>query len=131
MEVRNYYNALMFLNKEAELNHKITEELILAVHNLVVGKQLKHKNFFRDGQNVVQDSGTGEFVYMPREANYVRDLINQMIEDFNSEENKDIPIPIKVGILAYEVVTIHPFWDGNGRCTRLLATYILKAYHYD
>lgn len=131
LEVRNYYNALMFLSKEAELNHKITEELILKVHNLVVGKQLNHKNTFRDGQNVVQDSGTGEIVYMPPEAKDVKDLISQMIEEFNSEENKDIPIPIKAGILAYEFVTIHPFWDGNGRCTRLLATYILKAYHYD
>ena len=53
-----------------------------------------------------------------------------MIKRFNSKDN-NIPIPIKAGIFAYEFVTIHPFWDGNGRCSRLLATYILKAYGYD
>lgn len=68
---------------------------------------------------------------MPPEAKDVKNLMNQMIKEFYSKDTIDIPIPIKAGILAYEFVTIHPFWDGNGRCSRLLATYILKAYNYD
>ena len=54
-----------------------------------------------------------------------------MIHEYNFEEYNDIPIPIKTGILAYQFVTIYPFWDGNGRCARLLATFILKSYGYD
>lgn len=131
LEVRNYYNALMYLNKEAENNNTITEDLILKVHNLVSGKHLTYKNSYRKDQNVVADSLTGTIVYMPPEAKDVQNLIKQMIKEFNSKDSKDIPIPIKAGILAYEFVTIHPFWDGNGRCSRLLATYILKAYNYD
>ena len=57
--------------------------------------------------------------------------MKQMINEYNSKEYDEIPIPIKAGILAYEFVTIHPFWDGNGRCARLLATFILKSYGYD
>ena len=57
--------------------------------------------------------------------------MKQMIHEYNSEEYNDIPIPIKAGILAYQFVTTHPFWDGNGRCARLLATFILKSYGYD
>ena len=131
LEVRNYYNALMYLNKESENNNTITEDLIFKVHNLVVGRHLTFKNEYRDGQNIVEDSISGKIVYMPPEAKDVKNLINQMIKNFNSKDTKDIPIPIKAGILAYEFVTIHPFWDGNGRCSRLLATYILKAYNYD
>lgn len=131
LEVRNYYNALMYLNKEAENNNTITEDLILKVHNLVSGKHLTYKNSYRKDQNVVADSVTGTIVYMPPEAKDVENLIKQMIKEFNSKDSNDIPIPIKAGILAYEFVTIHPFWDGNGRCSRLLATYILKAYNYD
>ena len=131
LEVRNYYNALMYLNELAENNNTITEDLIFKVHNLVCGKNLTYKNKYRDGQNVVEDSLSREIVYMPPEAKDVKNLISQMIYEFNSKETKDIPIPIKAGILAYEFVTIHPFWDGNGRCSRLLATYILKAYGYD
>lgn len=131
LEIRNYYNALMYLNKEAENQTLITEELIFKVHNLVSGKHLTYKNNYREEQNVVADSLTGTIVYMPPEAKEVPKLMKQMVKKFNSKETKDIPIPIKAGILAYEFVTIHPFWDGNGRCSRLLATYILKAYHYD
>lgn len=49
-----------------------------------------------------------------------------MIKEFDNKTSKDIPIPIKAGIIEYEFVTIHPFWDGNGRTSRLLANYILK-----
>lgn len=131
LEVRNYYNALMYLNKESEHNNTITEDLIFKVHNLVVGKHLNVKSEYRDGQNIVEDSISGKIVYMPPEAKDVKNLIHQMITEFNSKDTIDIPIPIRAGILAYEFVTIHPFWDGNGRCSRLLATYVLKAYHYD
>ena len=129
LEVRNYYKALLFLNNEAERNNKISKELILKVHNLVSGKNIGYKSDFREGQNSVIDTLSNTIVYLPPEAKDVDSLINQMIEEFNS--NMDIPIPIKAGIFAYEFVTIHPFWDGNGRCSRLLATYILKAYGYD
>lgn len=126
LEVKHYYNALMYLTEKSEKN--ITEDLIFKVHNLVIGKSLTHKNNFRDGQNVVKDAESGIIVYMPPEAKDVSGLIKQMIKELNLA---DIPIPIKAGILAYEFVTIHPFWDGNGRTARLLATYILKAYGYD
>ena len=131
LEVRNYYNALMYLNKEAENNNKITEDLILKVHNLVSGRNINYKNSYRAEQNVVADSLTGKIVYMPPEAQDVKKLIKQIVEEFNLKDLNDIPIPIKAGIFAYEFVTIHPFWDGNGRCSRLLATYILKSYDYD
>ena len=68
---------------------------------------------------------------MPPEAKDIKVLINQMIKEFDNKTSKDIPIPIKAGIIEYEFVTIHPFWDGNGRTSRLLANYILKAYGYD
>lgn len=131
LEVRNYYNALMYLNKLSEENKNITEDLIFKVHNLVEGKNITYKNQYRDGQNIVEDSLTGRIVYMPPEAKDVSCLINDMLDEFNSNNNNSIPIPIKAGILAYQFVTIHPFWDGNGRCSRLLATFILKIYNYD
>lgn len=129
LEVRNYYNALMYLTKEADKETILSEDLILKTHNLVDGKSLNNKNSYRDGQNVVKEYKTGTIVYMPPEAKDVKDLIKQMLEEFKSD--KDIPIPIKAGIFAYQFVTIHPFWDGNGRTSRLLATYILKLYGYD
>lgn len=80
LEVRNYFNALMYLNKEAENNNTITEDLILKTHNLVSGKHLTYKNSFRDDQNVVKDSETGIIVYMPPEAKDIKNLIMVTVE---------------------------------------------------
>lgn len=120
LEVRNYYNALMYLNKEADTNNSITEDLIFKVHNLIIGKNLNAKATYRDGQNIVEDSLTKQIVYMPPEAKDIKALINQMIKEFDNKTSKDIPIPIKAGIIEYEFVTIHPFWDGNGRVGRMI-----------
>ena len=43
----------------------------------------------------------------------------------------DLPIPIKAAIAAYQLLTIHPFEDGNGRTARALATYMLSLADYD
>lgn len=131
LEVRNYYNALMFLNEVAKSKKQLNEDLIFKTHNLVSGKNLLYQNKYRDAQNVVADSISNNIVYMPPEAKDVGLLIKQMIDNFHESDTQNIPIPIRAGILAYEFVTIHPFWDGNGRCSRLLATYILKLYNYD
>lgn len=108
LEVRNYYNALMYLNEMSEKNKMITEDLIFKVHNLVIGKKLTYRNEFRNGQNIVEDSISKRIVYMPPEAKDVQILIMQMINKINSNDD-EIPIPIKTGILVYEFVTIHPF----------------------
>lgn len=50
---------------------------------------------------------------MPPEAKDIKNLINQMIKEFNGKNTCDIPISIKAGMVAYEFVTMHPFWDEN------------------
>lgn len=131
VEVKNYYKALEFLNVLSKNNTKLLEKDILTIHNLVEGKKENSKQSYRYGQNAVHDSINGVLVYLPPEAKDVKDLMKQLVEWYNSKENIQVPIPIKAGILAYWLVTIHPFWDGNGRTSRLLATYVLKANNYD
>ena len=46
-------------------------------------------------------------------------------------KTEDIPIPIVASIIHYQFVTIHPYFDGNGRTARLLTTLALHKNGYD
>src|SRR3989339_1515256 len=133
-EVRNYYNALIYLDKKAERKAKITTEFIKELHYIIDNRGQGGKNKksqFRDGQNVIKDSSSGAIAYLPPEAKDVEMLMEFLVEWINKSLELDIPSPIVSAISAYQLLTIHPYWDGNGRTARALATYILKISNYD
>lgn len=84
---------------------------------------------YRDGQNNIKDSGTGTIVYMPPEAKDVPGFMRNLVSWV--KENEEIPCPIVAGIAHYQFATIHPYYDGNGRTSRLLTTLILHLGGYD
>jgi Fic family protein len=66
---------------------------------------------------------------MPPEAKDVFGLIRNLVSWI--KENQDIPCPTIAGIAHYQCATIHPYYDGNGRTSRLLTTLILHLGGYD
>jgi Fic family protein len=79
---------------------------------------------YRDGQNVIRDSGSGAIVYMPPEAADVPILMQEMVAWINLHA-ADVPVPIVAAIAHYQFATVHPYYDGNGRVARLLANTVL------
>lgn len=130
-EIKGYYAALDFVEKLAASSSAITEANIKHIHALVIGGGVsKVKNSeYREGQNVITDSLTGHIVYMPPEAKDVGVLMKEFVEWINTNDN--IPSPIKASIIHYQFVTIHPYFDGNGRTARLLTTLALHKSGYD
>jgi len=80
---------------------------------------------------VVRISATGEIVYMPPEAADVPALMADLVTWLAKAEEEGIPVPVIAGLAHYQFVTIHPFYDGNGRTARALATLILYRHGYD
>lgn len=130
-EIKGYYVALDFMDKLAKQKSLISEDDIKKLHALVEsgGKENVKPTPYRNGQNVITDSLSGRIVYMPPEAKDVSALMQEFVEWIN--EPNEIPIPIKAGIAHYQFVTIHPYFDGNGRTARLLTTLILHKNGYD
>ena len=130
-EIKGYYIALDYVEKLGQTKSPITEEDIKHIHALVTGggsKKVKPSEY-REGQNVITDSATGHIVYMPPEAKDVKDLMREFVKWINTTNN--IPIPLVAGIIHYQFVTIHPYFDGNGRTARLLTTLMLHKNGYD
>ena len=85
---------------------------------------------YRDGQNVIRDSLTGGIIYLPPEAHDVPILMQELTVWINSAEKEQVPAVIIAALAHYQFVTIHPYYDGNGRTARLLATFILHRNGY-
>jgi Fic family protein len=130
-EVRGYYTALAQLEQYAAQNHPVTEKIIQTLHALLMndGRSRVKPTPYRDGQNVIKDSSTGTIVYMPPESKDVPGLMRNLVSWIR--ENDELPCPIVAGIAHYQFATIHPYYDGNGRTSRLLTTLILHLGGYD
>lgn len=130
-EVKGYYAALAQLEQYAAQSHAVTEKVIQTLHALVMsdGRTRVKPTPYRDGQNVIKDSGTGTIVYMPPESKDVPGLMRNLVSWI--KENDELPCPIVAGIAHYQFATIHPYYDGNGRTSRLLTTLILHLGGYD
>ena len=130
-EVKDYYKALDFLDAliKAE-TAQISEPDIQTLHRLVMDGK-KCFSPYRDGQNVIKDSGSGSIVYMPPEAKDVSALMLNLIDWINDEVSKtELPEPIIAAIAHYQFATIHPYYDGNGRTARLLTNLVLHKSGY-
>jgi Fic family protein len=132
LEVRGYYRALDELDRLRSAHEKISETTIQTLHALVMagGKSRVKPTPYRDGQNVIKDSRTGAIVYLPPEAKDVPGLMKELVTWIGKNPD-DLPCPLRAGIVHYQLATIHPYYDGNGRLARLLATLVLHLEGYD
>ncbi|MBN1865071.1 MAG: Fic family protein [Victivallales bacterium] len=60
----------------------------------------------------------------------VPELMRELVTWIASALGADVPIPVIAGLAHYQFVTIHPYYDGNGRTARLLATFLLHQHGY-
>ena len=75
----------------------------------------------------VYDSQTGNPDYIPPEYSDIPELLDELAEYVNTTD--DHPL-IVAAVVHYQLVTIHPFEDGNGRTARLMSGYILDINGY-
>lgn len=130
-EVLGYYAALNFIDELVKNKATITQKIIQKIHALVIssGKTNVKLSPYREGQNVIHEGGTNRIVYLPPEAQDVLKLMQELVDWLNNTKNK-IPCPLRAAIAHYEFATIHPYYDGNGRTARLLATLVLHLCDY-
>jgi len=131
-EVRNYFLALNFLEEKVKNKEKFSKKLILDVQKLVEKGASKEKIGLRGPMPpgvlfAVYDSKTGNPDYIPPEYCDIPGLLDELIEYVNTTD--DHPL-IVAAVVHYQLVTIHPFEDGNGRTARLLSGYIMDLNGY-
>ncbi len=131
-EVRNYFLALNLLEEKLKNKEPFSKKLILEVQSMVEKGVSKEKIGIRGEMPpgvlfAVYDSETGMPEYIPPEHTDIPVLLDELVEYVNTTD--DHPLII-AAIVHYQLVTIHPFEDGNGRTARLMSGYILDLYGY-
>ena len=131
-ELLNYRRAFDLVSQYLDSSENITEELILEIHKQLVegvrgGAAMPGE--YRDVQNYVVNSATGEVIYRPPAPEEVSGMMETLVEWLNSET--EIHPILMSGISQFQLVHVHPFRDGNGRTSRLLSTLCLYRAGYD
>lgn len=131
-EIINYFLANEYLDKQLRVKTPLSLELILDVQKIIVKGEPKEKIGIRLPMPpgvlfAVYDTKTGAPEYIPPEANDVLPLLNELVDYINNSD--DHPV-LKAALFHYQLVTIHPFEDGNGRTARILCNYLLSYFGY-
>jgi len=125
-EAHNHSKALDFIKSLVDKKSSgITEKDILEIHRLILhGIDDDNAGKYRS----VPVRISGSMVVLP---NYVKVpiLMNKLVATLFQNSQKYHPVELAL-LAHYELVTIHPFADGNGRTARLLMNLILIQNGY-
>lgn len=133
--VRDHYEALRFVITSADQKKPISTELIQQInahvmrqtgtqYHTVLGTVDSSRGAFRKGN--VSAGGS----YFPSYQK-VEDLTGEMVAAINKKlaDCRTVQQQLELSFAAhFNLVSIHPFYDGNGRTSRLLMNYLQLYY---
>jgi Fic family protein len=133
LEIENYLAALQRI-WAGPAGGRIREEDLLWIHDRLMKEILPREKCgcYKTVPNRVVDS-KGHLVYLPPGPEKAGSLVRELLDWLNSVETKtQLKDPVLISAIAHHrLVSIHPFADGNGRMSRLLACWVLYRNGFD
>lgn len=133
-EVVGYFEVLDLIDENYE-HLPVSENGLKNLHNQLLKYSEKdqwHKGDYKQHTNAVEahlGDGTNQIIFQTTPPGFpTEDAMRAMIFWYDADIETH-PL-VKSALFCYEFVSIHPFQDGNGRLSRLLATLLLRKYGY-
>lgn len=108
--------------------------LLLHLHRLLFAQTNLHGGAFKESDNLVVDrspDGSVEVRFVPipaaRTEYYTAELIDRYREAVSAARHHPV---LLTGLFVLDLLTIHPFTDGNGRVVRALTNALLEEAGY-
>lgn len=133
-EIDNLKSAYQFLSE----NNNVTTSVIQSVHR-ILGTNIYKNNFCEHRGKLKRKNNFVPFNYKGvsyrkyfTDCNKVKEVLQQFILDWNELDDCDCyGIFSKFMILQIQLISIHPFEDGNGRVSRAISeSYIENKGYY-
>ena len=122
-EAINHASAWELVKQLAGETRKISETDILAIHRLILNN-IDNQNAGRYRSVPVRISGSTVILPNPLK---VPELMEKLVNWLKSAKGHSVKLAAEA---HYQLVSIHPFTDGNGRTARLLMNLILLKAGY-
>lgn len=133
-EVAGYYETLNLIG-ESYRDINIAESSIKHLHNSLMRfskKDSYHKGDYKINSNRVERTeadGTKTPIFESTAPGWATQEAMAALISWYNKDSSTHPL-IKAAVFVYEFLSIHPFQDGNGRLSRLLATLLLLKSGY-
>ncbi|HEX5184244.1 MAG TPA: Fic family protein [Allosphingosinicella sp.] len=125
--LQGYRTAMTYIIRSHEDPHmEISAQFIRSLHFMMLNYDMtKLPGQWRNGPVYVVHESSGERVYEGPEAEKVPGLIQELVDQINSSEDRGSATVL--GAMAHlNLAMIHPFKDGNGRMARALQTLVIS-----
>lgn len=133
-EVIGYYEALEIIDESFE-DIPVTQNGLKNLHNILLKfseKDSWHRGNFKQHSNAVEANlpdGTKQLIFQTTAPGFATEDAIQALIAWHYTDQETHPL-VRCALFCYDFVSIHPFQDGNGRLSRLLATLLLRKYGY-
>ena len=133
-EVIGYFKTLDLIVESYD-DIRISESSIKNLHNTLMKYNEKdkwHKGNYKQHSNAVEAThpdGTKQIIFQTTDAGFPTENAMRNLIEWYKNDNETHPL-VKCALFAYDFVSIHPFQDGNGRLSRLIASLLLLKNGY-
>lgn len=133
-EVVGYFETLDIIS-ESYRDIDISESGLKNLHNILLKHSQKdqwHRGNYKQHSNAVEANypdGSRQIIFQTTPAGLPTQDAMRALVDWH-QTDKQTHALVKCALFSYEFVSIHPFQDGNGRLSRLLATLLLLKHGY-
>ena len=129
IDLRNSVEACaLALNWAQDASFQLDQGSMRAFNSVLLrglpGRAAEHRGRYRLGGSMVMNTATGRIVYTTPPPIWVPELMASL-QSRVAEWLRDDPPEVAAAKAHFELVSVHPFEDGNGRTARLMADVIL------